>query len=218
MRVVTLMCCLAGGLAACTESASFVQPAPSEPLFAKGGGGPSNASASFWLPMPSSTLRVRGDGMFPSSGLSVYKDGKCGITATIFAPNPGTDAVMQTDNHQAGDRKCAGVGSSAVPRKVTVDYGDGVESNPVTVNVHDLGTVAGTQLRFLGIGFRGTSRCEKLQFGGPEGGDMVWVTKLSATSWHVYSQDGAATTASCVRTSGNVLYSGMSVDFTVTTP
>ena len=50
MRVVTLVCCLAGALVACTESTSFVQPAPSEPLLAKGGGGPSNASASFWLP------------------------------------------------------------------------------------------------------------------------------------------------------------------------
>jgi hypothetical protein len=50
--------------------------------------------------MPSSTLRVRGRPV-PERGLSVYKDGKCGITATIFAPNPSMDAVMQ-DGQQSG--------------------------------------------------------------------------------------------------------------------
>jgi len=217
MRSLTIARLLAAAcLTACAETPS--QPTTADPLFATGGSGSANLSASFRLPLPASPLRLRGDALFPDAGLSVYKDGKCGVTATIFAPNPQTDAVMQTDNPRAGDRKCAGVGSSAVPRKITIDYGDGVESNPATVNVHDLGSVVGTELRFLGIGLRGTSRCSKLQFGGPEGGDTVWVTKVSATSWHVYSQTGAATTASCVTTAGNVTYSGMTVDFTITTP
>ncbi len=217
MRSLTIGCSLmAACLTACGETPS--QPTTADPLLAQGGGGPANLSASFRLPLPSSPLRLRGDALFPDAGLSVYKDGKCGVTGTIFAPNPQTDAVVQTDNPRAGDRKCAGVGSSAVPRKITVDYGDGVESNPAHMNVHDLGSVVGTDLRFLGIGLRGTSRCSKLQFGGPEGGDMVWVTKVSSTSWHVFSQAGAATTASCVTTVGNVTYSGMTVDFTVTAP
>jgi hypothetical protein len=217
MRPLIHAGCLAAGLlSACAETPT--QPTSADPVFGKGGGGPANASASFRLPLPTASLSVRGDALFPDAGASVYKHGKCGVTATIFAPNPHTDAVLQTDNRQAGDRKCAGVGASAVPREITIDYGDGVESNPVTLNVHDLGTVVGTELRFLGIGPRGTSRCSKLQFGGPEGGDMVWVTKVSATSWHVFSQAGAATTASCVTATGNVTYSGMLVDFTITTP
>jgi hypothetical protein len=180
----------------------------------------SNAAATFWLPLPSSTLSVKGDGLFPDGSFSKYANGVCGVTATIFAPNPTQDAVMQTDNPQAGDRKCVAYGSSVVPRKLTVDYGNGIESNPVTMNVHDMGSVGVgvTDLRFLGIGFRGTSRCNKLQFGGPEGGDKVWVTRTSATSWHVYSQASPLTSAVCVNATGNTLYSNMNVDFVVTTP
>ena len=172
------------------------------------------------MPLPTSTLTIKGDGLFPTGTASDYKNGVCGVTATIFAPNPTGDAVLQTDNNQAGDRKCVAYGAGAVPRKVTVNYGNGVESNPVTLNVHDMGSLAigATDLRFLGIGFRGTSRCNKLQFGGPEGGDAVFVTRTNATNWRVYSQSSPQTTAVCVMNAGNTVYQNMSVDFVVTTP
>jgi hypothetical protein len=159
-----------------------------------------------------------GDGLFPDGATSKYADGVCGVTGTIFQPNPTRDAVMQTDNPSASDRKCVAYSRTTWPRNITVDYGNGVETNPVTVNVHDMGTVVGTELRFLGIGFRGTSRCSKLQFGGPEGGDKVLVTRTSTTSWHVYSQTSPNNTASCITSNGNVLYSDINVDLVVTTP
>ena len=193
--------------------------APSIPDVALlGKAGPTNSAATFRLPLPGATLSVTGDGLFPDGTTSKYADGVCGVIGTIFQPNPTRDAVMQTDNPSAGDRKCVAYSRTTAPRNITVDYGNGIESNPVTLNVHDMGSVVGTELRFLGIGFGGTSRCSKLQFGGPAGGDQVWVTKTSGTSWHVYSQASPANTASCITSSGNVLYSNMNVDLVVTTP
>ena len=204
--------------AACGESPAVRSAAPEGADLGKL---PTNRAATFLMPAPSSSLSVRGDGLFPVGTGSSYKDGVCGVTATIFAPNPTQDAVMQTDNPQAADKTCAPYGKSARPRNVTVDFGDGTESLPGTLNVHDLGTVTGTSLRFFGLALRGGSRCDKLQFGGPFGGDSVWVTQTSATSWHVYSQAAPHNTAACSSTSGGsavTVYANMNVDFVVTTP
>ena len=203
-------------LVACGEGPVSRSIAPGAADFGKG---PTNRTATFLMPAPSSALSVRGDGLFPVGGGSSYKDAVCGVSATIFAPNPTQDAVMQTDNNQAGDKNCAPYGRSARPRNVTVDFGNGAETLPGTFNVHDLGTVTGTSLRFFGLAHRGGSRCDKLQFGGPFGGDSVWVTKTGANSWHVYSQAAPHNTAACSSTSGGAtIYPNMNVDFVITTP
>jgi hypothetical protein len=204
-------------LAACSESPSIRLVAQGDASFAKA---TSNRTATFVMPAPSSALSIRGDGLFPDGSSSDYTSGVCGVTATIFAPNPRQDAVLQTDNPTANDKTCAPYGKSSWPRALTVDYGDGTETLPGTFNVHDLGTVVGTSLRFFGLALSGkNTRCVRLQFGGPFGGDSLWVTQTSSTSWHVYSQTAPHNTAACELSSGAVtIYANLNVDFTITTP
>lgn len=210
VAVVALVC-------GCGDRPSVRSLDPTEALLARSG--TTNAAATFSLPLSTSALAIRGDGLFPVGSASVYSNGVCGVTATVFAPNPTQDGVMQTDNPQAGDRKCAAYSRTVVPRSVIVDYGAQRDSSPGTLNVHDLGSVSGTSLRFLGVGLSGaTTICAKVQFGGPAGGDMVWVTRTSATSWHVYSQTAPANTAACVTAVGNTVLENMNVDFTVSAP
>ena len=201
---------------ACADHSSVRPIDPTEALFTRAGA--TNAAATFSLPLPTSAASIRGDGLFPVGLSSAYSNGVCGVTATVFAPNPTQDAVVQTDNPQAGDQKCAAYSRTVVPRSVIVDYGVKRDSGPVTLNVHDLGSVSGTGLRFLGLALGGATICEKVQFGGPAGGDMVWVTRTSATTWHVYSQAAPANTATCVTTAGNTVLPNTNVDFTVSTP
>jgi hypothetical protein len=203
-------------LAACGNETAPLSIAPSEARLARA---PSNAAATFHLPQPGAPVALQGDGLFADGDYSDYADKVCGVTATVFAPNPTQDAVMQTDNPSASDRKCRAYGPSYWPRPILVDYGDAVERVSATVNVHDLGAVTGNSLRFMGIGLRGNSRCVKLQFGGPDGGDSVWVTRVSSTVWHVYSQAAPLSTASCVLATGEtVTFGNMNVDFLISTP
>ena len=186
-------------LCGCTDRSSL-EPGrslrPSDASNAKPAPTP-NRKVTFALPLPGAALALVGDGLFQS----LYTDGKCGISAQIFEPNPTQDAVLVTYSQNAPDQACAPYGSSATPRKVTINYGDGSasESLPVTVNVHDMGSVAvgETRLMFLGINYATAGRCSRMQFGGPDGGDRVWVARETATSWHVYSQTEANTSA-CV--------------------
>jgi hypothetical protein len=201
---------------ACGDHFSVRPTAPTEALSSRTG--TANAAATFSFPLATSAASIRGDGLFASGLISAYSNGVCGVTATVFAPNPTQDAVLQTDNPQAGDRKCVAYSRTVVPRSVIVDYGVQRDSSPVTLNVHDLGSVSGTSLRFLGLALSGPTICEKVQFGGPAGGDMVWVTRTSATTWHIYSQAAPANTATCVTAVGNTVIPSMSVDLTVSTP
>ena len=209
-------------LGACNEQSVLRPLTPDGALLAKPAPGPSNASAAFLL--PTSGSGVRGDGLFLDGADSKYTDKVCGVTATIFAPNPGQDAVMQTDNPSASDRKCSAYGknNSVWPRDIVIDFGDGSSDvASVTMNVHDLGTVmSGSALLFFGIGVRPSSHgCAKVQFGSAAGGDPVLVTRVDANTWHVASQDASHTAAVCVDGSGTVLATySIPVDFTVTTP
>jgi hypothetical protein len=203
-------------LCACGDHPSVRPIDPTDALLARSG--TTNAAATFALPLPTSATSIRGDGLFVVGVSSAYSNGVCGVTATVFAPNPTQDGVLQTDNPQAGDRKCAAYSRTVVPRPVVVDYGAQQDRSSVTLNVHDLGSVSGSSLRFLGLALSGATICEKVQFGGPAGGDMVWVTRTSPTTLHVYSQAAPANTAMCVTAAGNTVLQGMNVDFTVSTP
>ena len=174
----------------------------------------SNKRAIFALPASTSTLSLIGDGLFNAQ----YTDGQCGVTATVFAPNPTQDGNLQTGNPSASDKLCPPYGSSAVPRKVTVKYPDtgGTETSATTINVRDLGTVTGSnELRQMSIGLNTGTRCTRINFGNSYGGTMVLVTRTSSTTWHVQSPAGG-NTATC---SGSVVTIGGSwyLDFTVTT-
>ena len=211
-RLALVTCAIT--LVACDDGSPVRSVEPVAASFAKA---TANRNATFVMPGPGSLLAVRGDGLFPDGANSDYTSGVCGVTATIFAPNPTQDAVLVTNNPTAADKTCAPYGKSARPRNVTIDYGDGSESLPGTLNVHDLGTVTGTSLRFFGLSLNG-SRCDKLQFGGPFGGDSLWVTKTGASAWHIYSQSSPHNTAACATSAGTVIYANMNVDFVVTAP
>lgn len=179
----------------------------------------SNQRAYFTLLAPTDiqTQNLVGDGLFNS----VYTDGKCGVTATVFAPNPTQDGNLQTGNPSASDKQCSPYGSAAVPRKVTVRYPDSglTETSATTINVRDLGTVTSSTaaLRPMSIGLNTGTRCARINFGNLKGGTTVLVTRSSSTTWHVQSPTG--TTATCLKSNGVVESIGgtWSLDFTVTT-
>ena len=157
-------------------------------------------AASFLFPLDDAMLGVRSDhaAAYTSGTNSVYADGACGVVARIFATasasNSG-DGTMQTDNPRSADRKCA-----LYPRKLTIDYGDGVvQPSTVFVNARDLqntdpasvipqGTTVQRRLTLQ------EGRCGSLRWapvladGTVSGADFVNVTRIDASTWLVATQ------------------------------
>jgi len=162
--------------------------------------GPVDPTASFLFPIDDGTLGVKSDHLYVSGTSSVYANGVCGVDSKIFSTtqlsNSG-DAVMQTDNPQWADRKCANY-----PRKVYIDYGDGTGPHASTIfmNVRDLERendptdilpVGGSKLTGLNLQ---ESRCGALvwrpvqQDGTVTGADNVLLTRTAADTWTVTTQ------------------------------
>lgn len=212
MRSLPLASLLALALAACAESPT--QSATEGAVFARVGGAPANAAASVYLlPTgdPGSGITA-GDNLFGGR----YQDGKCGVTANVLFSG-SNDLISHTNSNTAGDRKCAPYGSSAVPRRLHVNYGDGfVEVLPGGVNVLNIGTVtSGSAFRQVGIPLSGSARCARLQFSATNSAEQLLVTKV-ASGWTVA---GTGRTARCLNASNVVTATyTLNVAFTVTTP
>src|SRR4051812_27996615 len=95
---------LGGGLLlACSEPSPS---GPALPTHVSAARSPALSAATFRLPRPGSIVSMRGDGLFPDGSDTKYTDRVCGVMARVFAPNPTQDAVVQTANPSAEDRKC----------------------------------------------------------------------------------------------------------------
>lgn len=160
------------------------------------------------------SLALRSDGYSP-----LYSHGVCGVWTQIFLANGGADAYMQTDNPKHRDRKCA-----AYPRKLLVDYGDGVTSLSGTVlNLNSLSTssfnipVGTSAKRGLNLA---DSRCNglrwkaKLQEGVIVAADSVIVTRVNATTFTVRTQAPPNNRAYCIGLNRSF---NISVGFTIVT-
>lgn len=211
MRSLALTSLLALTLTACTKSPT--ESAIENAVFARAGGALSNAAASVYLlptADPGSSITA-GDNLFGGR----YQDGRCGVTATVFFSG-SNDFISHTTSNSAGDRKCAPYGSSAVPRRLHIDYGNGVEVVPGGVNVLNIGTVtSGSAYRQVGIPLTGSARCTRLQFSATDPAEQVLVTKVTG-GWSVA---GTGRTARCLNASNIAVATyTLNVSFTVTTP
>jgi len=169
------------------------------PSFAKAPPSPPPPTVSFLVPLADAGLAVKSDGLYGDGTWSRYTNGICGVTASIFEGGSG-DAVMQTNNPTAANRKCADA-----PRKWTLVYDDGVvEIIPVFVNLHEIQNstysipVGATVKRRFGINPTQNTRCDRLVWG--EVGDSALVTRTGTNTLEVQSQEAPNDRAFCSTT------------------
>ena len=213
---LTLLLVLA---AACSDGATDpTQIAASASRAARPGAGPTDPAASWLLPLDATGLAVRSDGAFADgSGNSVYADGVCGISGTIFATTANSnsgDATLQTGNGKSCSRSFRLVYPDGASE--SVQFFNNLKLVQSSTSIIPLNT---TVKRHLNISTAATrnSRCGRLFFGagvagGGVGSDSVLVTRTSASTWLVESQAAPQTMALCENT--NQLFS-MPVRFVV---
>lgn len=175
---------------------------------------PPEPTTTLKLPLSVAGLAVTSDGLYNDGTYSLYANGVCGVTASILTNGSG-DAIMQTNNPTARDRRCV-----HAPRTWTLAYDDGVvETIPVFVNLHEIQNatftipVNTTVKRRFGINPTQITRCDRLVWG--EAGDSVWVTRTATDTWEVRSQDAPNDRAWCSTTG---LTYHMPIRFVITTP
>jgi hypothetical protein len=213
-------------LAACNEVTTQPRVSP-DASASRARSGISDPTATWIIPTADATLNVRGDGMYTDGGAnSVYANGVCGLSTTIFATTAASNSGDATINSGTSG-KCS--------RKFLLVYPDGSPMETVRSfnnlrglqNTTDSIAVGDSTLRRFVVNpatlSNNPSHCGTLYFGpGPSGdqgagSDSVWVKRVDASSWHVHSQavDDQGTPhnlALCVNT--NTVLS-MQVDFTI---
>ncbi|MEP6507142.1 MAG: hypothetical protein ABJC63_02875 [Gemmatimonadales bacterium] len=159
---------------------------------------PRNATSLWKLPLNSAGLGLRSDGLFTAGTNSVYEDGICSVKGTIFTTGSG-DATLQTNNPNSKTKGCQS-------RTMTVVYppGDpayptgGTETMLVFLNVRSISNSATT----ISVGYANrveraftlnptqNQRCDAWRWTNVTfPGDMVWVERTDASTYHVYTKD-----------------------------
>jgi hypothetical protein len=173
------------------------------------------------IPLADAGLALRSDHAYSDGTYSVYANGVCNVTGTVFATSPTSsgDATLQTSTASRG--KCG--------RTVSLFYPDGFSETVATfANLNSLDNttysipVGATVTRRLVINPSAVmvhaTRCGKLYFGvGPLGEqgigtDSVLVTRIDASSWQVRSKAAPNDRALCETT--GVIYE-MPVSFVI---
>ena len=197
-----LVAVLALSLAACEKNPGSAMP--TEPTL-EAARGATDPTATWKIPLAAAALALRSDGMNGDGTYSVYANGVCGVSATIFATTAGSnsgDATIQTSAPRSG--KCG--------RVFTLSYPDAfTETLPSFNNLNVLentgyaipvGTTVQRRLIFApGSISNNPSRCGRLLF-GPNGSvgvasDSVNVTRVNASTWQVQSQAAPNDRAYC---------------------
>jgi hypothetical protein len=224
-QLVLVAAALIAGLSSCSE--------PTEARHAMSSGSVPSASkssqtadptATWKIPLDEAGLALKSDGRFGDGSASVYANGVCGVSTRIFsAASESGDATLQTSYP-----KGKGCG-----RTVIMAYPDGgADTLAVLGNLNKLESadlanaipIAQTSLRRLIIGFNDrlagnptAGRCGRVIFGDNgtvgAGTDMLLVTRVDATTWHVQSQPAPNNRALCENLSA--IYDGMNVDLTI---
>lgn len=210
--MISLLMCSA---VACRDAVDQpLAPSLSPVALAKAPPQPADLKTTLKVPLSTSGLALMSDGLYGDGTFSLYTDGVCGVTAAILVSGSG-DAIMQTNNPKAADRRCVNA-----PRSWTLSYDDGIaETIPVFVNLHEVQSgayaipVGATVKRRFGINPTQNTRCDRLVWG--EAGDSVLVTRTTTSTWEVRSQPAPNDRAWC-STTGALHH--MPIRFAITTP
>lgn len=171
-------------------------------LFAVKGKAAPNPTSTWMLPLASTGLGLVSDNRQPdASGIfSVYESGVCSVSGQIFVGAGSGDATIQTNNPRQKSSVCQ------TARTMTVVYppGDpvypsgGTETMTVFMNIHNISnatTVVGVGranrvLKHLALNPSQKQRCDAWRW-TDEGfaGDKVWVERMDARTYHIYTKD-----------------------------
>lgn len=223
-----LLAVVAGCSAPTDVSAPHAAIAPVPSLASKSGSA-KDPTATWSIPLDDATLALKSDQRYGDGTSSIYANGICNVSTIIFAvvtstsPSPSGDATLQTTYPQG--HSCG--------RTVVVSYPDGgADTLAPFMNLNKLESpdpstvipVGQSGLRRLIVGFNdklsgnpNSGRCGRVIFGDNgtvgAGTDMLVVTRLSPTTWHVRSQPAPNNRALCENL--GVIYDNMTVDFTI---
>lgn len=170
-------------------------------LFAVKGKAEPNPTTTWMIPLASTGLGLISDNRQPdaSGTFSVYASGVCAVSGTIFVGGSG-DATVQTNNPSRRSSVCQ------TARTMTVVYpvGDlaypvgGTETMVVFMNIHNISNATtviavgpmNRVLRHLALNPSQKERCDAWRWNNDNGpGDKVWVERLDATRYHIYTKD-----------------------------
>jgi hypothetical protein len=192
-------------------------------------GSTKDPTATWSIPLDDAMLALKSDHRYGDGTASIYADGVCNVGTIIFAvvtstsPTPSGDATLQATYPQG--HSCG--------RTVVVGYPDGgADTLAPFMNLNKLQSpdpgsiipVGQSGLRRLIVGFNdklsgnpSPGRCGRVIFGdngtAGAGTDMLVVTRLSATTWHVQSQPAPYNRALCENL--GAIYDNMNVDFII---
>jgi hypothetical protein len=166
-------------------------------------------TATWKIPLADAGLSLQSDGMFGDGTYSVYANGVCRVSATIFA-NSG-DATVQTTAPKG----------NTCGRRFRVVYPDGgSDFTPAFNNLNKLQQppipVGTTEERRLILNPGEGTRCGRVIFGSNgivgDGTDKLLVTRMDARTWQVQSQASPNDRAFCE--SNGAIYN-MQVSFVI---
>ncbi len=171
-------------------------------LFAVKGKAEPNPTTTWMIPLASTGLGLISDNrQLDASGIfSVYESGVCAVSGQIFVGAGSGDATVQTNNPTRKSSICQAA------RTMTVVYpvGDpaypagGTEKIMVFMNIRNISNATTTigvgyanrVLRHLALNPSQKERCDAWRWNEATGlGDNVWVERLDATTYHVYTRD-----------------------------
>jgi hypothetical protein len=158
---------------------------------------PHTVTATWQLPLSSTGLGLRSDGAQSDGTFSNYADGVCSVSAVIFTTGSG-DATVQTNKPTAKTRTCQRTMTLVYPVGDPAYPSGGTETMQVFINAHrisnDTALVAVGYANRVERGFAVNptqkQRCDAWRWTDSNyAGDKVWVERISATRFHVYTKD-----------------------------
>jgi len=212
---------------ACSDSPNVPRIPAAAPLMSRSAPA-KDPSATWSIPLADAGLALKSDGKFGDGLSSVYANGVCGVGTNIFAttasgPNPTGDATLQMSypkGHGCGRTVIMSYPDGGADTLATFSNLNKLESNDPATAI----PIGQTSLRRLIVGLSDrilgnptAGRCGAVIFGDNghlgEGTDMLLVTRVNATTWHVQSQAGPSNRALCENLA--TIYSNMTIDLTI---
>lgn len=179
-------------------------------------------TATFFLPLNDAGLALKSDYRYSDGTSSVYDNGVCKVSAKIFATTQYSSSGDVTLNTNTLSGKCVRHFTLAYPDGYTETVGSFINLRQIENPTYSIpiGTTAERQLHVNpGVLSNNPNRCDNIAWGydvannNAQGSDSVLVTRVDASTWHVFSQPAPHTLAWCK--ANGLLYS-MPVDFIIT--